>query len=240
MKTSFMQTALLAALVFGAARPAQAGDAAPVITVYAAASLREVVTDVAAELEKRSGVKVRAEFEASSSLARRIAAGAPADVFLSADEDWMNAVKPKERFDWVGNRLVCVALPGAKLNCINAGTLVLGGEQVPVGKYARAALKNIGAAPAKRIVEGANVRDVLRKISEGAGDAGVVYQTDAVLEPGVKVVSVFPQDSHPPIVAPAGLLTEAGRPFFAALRAEWARDLAVKRGFTFMGGGENK
>jgi molybdate transport system substrate-binding protein len=209
-----------------------AAEEGSTITVYAAASLREVIGDVAVEFEKRTGTKVRAEFEASSSLARRIQAGAPVDVFLSADKAWMDAVSPKVQFDWVRNRLVCVTLPDAKTDCAKATTLVLGGEQVPVGKYARAALKKSGALAGKRIIEGSNVRDVLRKVAQGAGEAGVVYQTDAIIEPNVKVASVFPENSHPPIVAPAGLLTDAGRGFYEALHTAWAGELAKKRGFS--------
>lgn len=202
------------------------------ITVFAASSLKEAVEGIAGEWTKRSGQAVRLQFEASSTLARQIEEGAPADLFLSAAPEWMDKVRPLGRADWLSNRLVLVVPREAgDADLKNLGSLALANEQVPAGRYARAALASLGAPLPERTLYGSNVRDVLSKVSQGGAQAGVVYATDAAIDPGVRVSFTFPPESHPKILYTAGLLTPAGRSFYQALKENWARDIARRQGF---------
>jgi molybdate transport system substrate-binding protein len=189
------------------------GGAEAPVRVLAASSLEETLTEAAAEWTKRGGRPVSLSFAASSTLARQIADGAGADVFISADAAWADAVKPAERFEWVGNRLVIVGDGDL------TGTVAMAGEEVPAGKLAAAALKRLGVTPT-RIVYGANVRDVLAKVREGAASSGFVYATDA---PGREL-----EERTRYVVA---RLTPAGAAFASALREPWAVAMATKRGF---------
>lgn len=209
---------------------------APVVTVTAASSLREAVEEIAAEWKRRGGGDATLRFEATSTLARQIAEGAPADVFLAADPAWLDRVMTLERRDWLSNRLVCVVpsgdgSPAGAFDLAKCRSLALAPEEVPVGRYARAAMRGIGVEPPARVIYGANVRDVLLKVAEQGAEAGIVYATDAAVEPRVRVATTFPGSSHPGIVYAAGVLTEAGRPFAAALREPWAWEIAERRGF---------
>jgi len=204
---------------------------APVV-VFAASSLKEVVLEVAAEWTRKSGVPTRTQFEASSTLGRQIQEGAPADVFITAAPEWLDNLKILERTDWLSNRLVCVVPKDAKdvdLKALKA--LSLANEQVPAGKYARAALAHLGIALPERTIYGSNVRDVLSKVSQGGAEAGIVYATDAAVDPGVRIAYTFPIESHPKILYVAGQLTPAGKTFFDVLREPWAREIAVRHGF---------
>jgi molybdate transport system substrate-binding protein len=202
------------------------------ITVFAAASLRETLTEIAQEWAKRGGSLPQLQFEATSTLARQIEEGAPADLFIPADEAWMDPAKPLERRDWLGNRLVCVVPKEAEdFDLKRVKRLALADEQVPAGKYAKAALAHFGIKPAESTIYGNNVRDVLSKVSQGGADAAIVYATDAAIDRAVRIAFAFPPDSHPKIIYPAGLLTERGRAFFNALREPWAFDIARRRGF---------
>jgi molybdate transport system substrate-binding protein len=201
------------------------------VTVFAASSLREAVTAIAHEWTRRTGRPHQLQFEASSTLARQIGEGASADVFISAAPEWIDQVHPKDRRDWLGNRLVCVAPKDVReFDLKSVKRLALANEQAPAGKYAKAALDHLGIKPAQPIF-GNNVRDVLSKVSQGGAEAGIVYATEAVIDPEVRVVFTFPEESHPVIVYPAGLLTDRGRAFFDALREPWALDLARLSGF---------
>jgi len=203
-------------------------------TVLAASSLREVLEEVAMEWTRRTGRRADLRFGATSTLARQIGEGAPCDVFLAAAPEWLDRVKTLERRAWLGNRLVCVVPAGAdasRFDLARVPGLALAPEEVPAGKYARAALAHLGVPLPSRVVYGANARDVLSKVVEGGAEAGIVYATDAAVEPRVRTALLFPRESHPPIVYAAGVLTEAGRPFAAALREEWALAAAARRGF---------
>lgn len=209
-----------------------AGKNGDVVVIFAASSLRECVTEIAAEWSRKSGRSHTQQFEATSTLARQIAEGAKADLFLTAAPEWLEKVETQDRFDWLGNRLVLVTRADARETGIrNLTSLALAGEQVPAGKYAAAALEHEGVKLPPRVVYGANVRDVLAKVKEGGVQAGVVYATDAQAEPGVKVAYVFPKNSHPAILYSAGLLNESGRAIFDAMREAWAIDIARKHGF---------
>jgi molybdate transport system substrate-binding protein len=200
--------------------------------VYAASSLTEPVEAFAREWTKRTGQVVRPQFEASSTLARQILEGAPADLFLSAAPEWLDRVHPKDRFDWVGNRLVVVVRKDAtEFHWESVESLALANEQVPAGKYARAALASLHVKLPERILYGANVRDVLSKVAQGGAMAGVVYATDAAIDPGVRIALTFPPESHPPILYSAGLLTPRGKALFDALREPWVLEVMRRHGF---------
>ena len=207
----------LAALALpGVARAAPSGP-----LVFAASSLTESMTAVGAAWAARGHPAPVFTFDASSRLARQIEAGAPADLFVSADLAWMDALAGKgllldgTRLDLLGNALV-VVVPAASTLRVGSPAdlarpevrrLALAGESVPAGAYARAALASAGAwdAVAARVVNGDHVRAVLGWVATGEADAGVVYATDARVEPRVRVAYVFPAASHPPIVYPAAV-----------------------------------
>jgi molybdate transport system substrate-binding protein len=204
---------------------------APVV-VFAASSLKEVVTEVAAEWTRRSGVPTRTQFEATSTLARQVREGAPADVFITAAPEWLDLLKIKDRVDWLSNRLVCVVPKDAKdVDLKTVKSLALANEQVPAGQYARAALAHLEIPIPERTIYGSNVRDVLSKVSQGGAEAGIVYATDAAVDPDVRVAFTFPPESHPRILYSTGLLTPAGKALYDALREAWALEIAVRHGF---------
>ncbi len=213
------------------ASPAGGPGEAPV-TIFAAASLKEAVTAIANEWSARAGRLHRLQFEATSTLARQIQEGAPADVFLSAAPEWLEKVKSLERFDWLSNRLVCVVRKEEReFDLKRVESLALANEQVPAGKYARAALAHLGIQIPERTIYGQNVRDVLSKVSEGGAQAGIVYATDAAIDPQVRVAYSFPAESHPKILYSVGLLRTEGKEFYDALREPWALEIARKHGF---------
>src|SRR5262245_29418743 len=206
-------------------RPAQA-QAKPLL-VFAAASLKNALDDVAAQYERETGKKVTISYGASPALAKQIEAAAPADLFISADLDWMdylqtrNLIKPETRGNLLGNRLVLVAPkdsqasirigPGFPLVELlgSGGRLAMADPKaVPAGKYGRAALESLGVwqAVEPRVAAAENVRAALALVSRGEAPLGIVYQTDAAADANVKIVGMFPEDTHPPIIYPAALL----------------------------------
>ncbi|MGH7162177.1 MAG: molybdate ABC transporter substrate-binding protein [Planctomycetota bacterium] len=202
-------------------------DAPATVTLFAASSLQEVASACAEEWSRRAGRPIRAQFGASSTLATQIAEGAEADLFVSADAAWADRVRPADRYEWFGNRLVVVVRKEAAFTTLaDAASLALGGEAVPVGKLAHAALDRLGVTP-KRVIYGANVRDVLAKVVEGAADAGIVYATDAAVAPEVRVAMELEERTRY-VVA---LLTPAGRDLFQSLREPWCLEIARQRGF---------
>ncbi|MHA6722528.1 molybdate ABC transporter substrate-binding protein [Sphingomonas sp. RS2018] len=250
----FSRLATLFAVVFlmGAAPP----PAAPV--VLAAASLQETMT-AAADAWARAGYpRPRVSFAASSALARQAMAGAPADLFVSADEAWMDAlaakgfVRPGTRADLLGNRLVLVA-PRTTRTAVHLGrggnlARVLGEGRlamadpaaVPAGRYGQAALERLGdwAAVAPRIVRAENVRAALALVERGAAPLGIVYATDARASQAVRVVAVFPAASHLPIRYPIAVLKQSTSPDAAPFRAFLLspRGRAIFRRFGFIAG----
>lgn len=226
--------ALLWILNVSAAPAAPAAGPAPV-TVYAAASLADVLNALGERYTRATGVAVRHSFAASSVLARQIEAGAPADLYVSADEEWMDylatraRIDPASRRDLVGNRLVFVAPAASTLNLsvdsrlglralLGTGRLALADpDSVPAGRYARAALQSLSlwGSVEDRLVRADNVRGALRFVAAGEAPLGLVYETDARIEPRVRIVGRIPESAHPPILYPAALLPGAG----AAARA---------------------
>lgn len=203
--------------------PAVAAEGGPV--VLAASSLTEALEQAGAAWAATGHPAPRFSFDASSKLAKQVEAGAPADLFLSADREWMDhldqrgLLEPATRVDLVGNGLA-VVLPAASARVVTTpGDLAqpevrrlgLAGENVPAGRYARASLKALGAweGVEDRVVSGDNVRTVLGWVAAGEVDAGLVYTTDARVEPGVRVALTLPAGSHPPIVYPAAVVKGA-------------------------------
>lgn len=245
------QFALACALIFGIAAPACAED----VVVFAASSLKTALDQVAAEFQAKTGHQVRISYAASNQLAKQIIDGAPADIFVSAAENWMDEVAKAgqvagdSRRDLFGNRLVLVASdPDAAAVEITQGfdlALLLGQDKlamamvdaVPAGQYGKAALENLGvwSSVAASVAQADNVRAALAFVARGEAPYGVVYASDAVAEPKVKVVGIFPDTSHGPIRYPAALLTTASDPadraFFDALSAPEARAIFTAQGF---------
>ncbi len=202
------------------------------VTIYAASSLKELVTELSDAWTVKTGQKARLQFEASSTLARQIAEGAPADVFITASPEWLDKLKVIERFDWLSNTLVVVVRKDVTAFDLKAvESLALANEQVPAGKYAKAALTHLGIVPPERTIYGSNVRDVLSKVSQGGAQAGIVYATDAAVDPEVRVAETFPPESHPKILYSVGVFTENGKGFASTLQDKAALEAAVKRGF---------
>jgi len=228
------------------------------ITAFAAASLKNALDDVNAAFTKNTGIKVVASYAATSALMKQIENGAPADVFASADVDWMEygarnkLIKDDTRIDLLGNRLVLIAPEDSKLGHVaiapgfdlaklaGDGRIVTGDVRaVPVGRYAKAALEKLGAwdAAAPKFAMTENVRAALTLVARGEAALGIVYATDAKAEPNVKVVGVFPETSHPPIVYPVALTMSAkadAAQYFAFLQSQTAKAVFEGYGFTFL------
>src|SRR4029078_11022567 len=191
------------------------------ITVFAAASLRNALDDANAAFTKATGIKVVSSYEASSALARQIEQGAPADVFISADLRWLDYVaerkliNPNTRVNLLGNKLVLIAPVDSKLGNVTIGQgfdiaklardgriAVADVKAVPAGLYAKAALEKLGAwrAAETKLAQAENVRAALSDVARGEAPLGIVYATDAKVEPGLKIVGAFPANSHSPIV----------------------------------------
>jgi molybdate transport system substrate-binding protein len=231
MRWGIALCALLVACSADKSTDARPQAARPVI-VYAASSLKELVTELGDAWTRKTGQEARLQFEASSTLARQIKEGAPADVFITAAPEWLDKLKLIDRFDWLSNRLVvAVRKDVATLDLKTVESLALASEQVPAGKYAKAALAHLGIQPPERTIHGSNVRDVLSKVSQGGAQAGIVYATDAAVDPDVRVAMSLPVESHPTILYSVGVITENGQGFAATLREPASVGEAVKRGF---------
>lgn len=223
------------------------------VTVFAAASLKTALDEVAEAWTEASGVPVILSYGGSPALARQIAEGAPADVFLSASEQWMDdlaaraLIRPGSRHDLLGNRLILVGSADAQPVTLDAGLdlagLLAGGKlsmafvaSVPAGQYGKEALENLGlwASVEAQVVQSDNVRAALKLVALGEAPYGVVYASDAVAEAGVAVVATFPDDSHRPIVYPAALTVTAGpqaEAFLQHLASAEARAVFAANGF---------
>ena len=228
------------------------------LTVFAAASMKNAVDDINAEYTKRTGVKVSASYAASSALAKQMENGAPADVFASADVEWMDYVAGKKlirddtRTNLLGNRLVLIAPKDSKIGNVTIGQgfdlAKLAGDgriatgdvrAVPVGKYAKAALEKLGSwqAAEPKFAMADNVRAALMLVGRGEAPLGIVYETDAKVEPNVKIVGHFPEDSHPAItypVAATATATPEATGYVQFLRSSATKTIFEKYGFTFL------
>jgi molybdate transport system substrate-binding protein len=192
--------------------------------------MKNALDDINAAFTKSTGIKVTASYAASSALMKQIEQGAPADVFASADLDWMDygsqkkVINDKTRINLLGNRLVLIAPKDSKLGNVTIGSgfnlaqLAGGGRiatgdvrAVPVGIYAKAALEKLGSwqAAAPKFAMTENVRAALTLVARGEAPLGIVYATDAIIEPRVKIIGVFPADSHPEIIYPVAATVTA-------------------------------
>jgi molybdate transport system substrate-binding protein len=248
--------ALLACLLFASAQPAMAQGS---ITVFAAASLKNALDDVNAAFSKASGTKVTASYGASSALAKQVNEGAPADVFISADIKWMDflaehkQIKPDTRVNLLGNKLVLIAPKDSRLDHVAIGQgfdiarlagdgriAVADVKAVPAGLYAKAALVKLGAwkAAEPKLAQAENVRATLAFVARGETPLGIVYETDAKIEPKVKIVGVFPATSYPPVTYPVAATADTAKAevpkYLAFLRTKQAKEIFEKYGFSVL------
>lgn len=247
---------LLAASTIGSAAASR-----PDFVVFAAASLKNALDEIAAQWQRESGKKAAISYAASNTLIKQIEQGAPADIFISADLDWMdygqqkNLIKPDTRSNLLGNRLVLVApkdsnisaniQPGFDLAALlKGGRLAMGNvDAVPAGKYGKAALEKLGAWDGikDKIAQAESVRAALLLVARGEAPLGIVYQTDAASDPTVKIVGTFPENTHPPIIYPIALTKESTSPdasaFLNFIRSPAARPIFERQGFTVLGPG---
>ena len=224
--------------------------------VFAAASLKTALDEINAQWHERTGKRTAISYAASSALAKQIEQGAPADLFISADEDWMDylaerkLIGPETRSDLVGNRLVLISSKGADLrvdivpgfpllSLLGQGRLAMANtEAVPAGKYGRAALEALGVweSVKGRIAQAENVRAALLLVSRGEAPLGIVYESDAVSDSNVARVGTFPENTHPRIAYPIAVTAGSTRPavyaFVNMLKTPEARAIFEKQGFT--------
>ena len=226
------------------------------VVVFAAASLTDAITAIAANYEKQTNIEIQTSFASSSTLAKQIENGAPADIFISADSKWMQYLKDKNALNdattanLLGNQLVLIAPAGKgyKLNAdqnVNfadafTGKICTGEtESVPVGIYAKQALKSLGwwESIKSRIVGTQDVRAALVNVERGECAAGIVYATDAKLSAKVQTVMVFPKSSYDAIVYPLSLSKNANpnaMPFYEYLKTDQAKAIFMQYGFHFL------
>ncbi len=253
MRKFWLVWLLTAACLVGAGT-ASAADDNPIL-VFDAASLTNVLDDLSKAFTAKTQLPVKSSPAASSALAKQIEAGAPADVFFSADLEWMDyleqrkLLKPGSRHNVVGNRLVLIApadsavaikiKPGVDFGpALGAqGKLATGDpDSVPVGKYAKTALEKLGVwdKVSGQIVRAENVRAALAFVARGEAPLGIVYETDALAEKKVRIVAVFPENTHPPITYPIAVTTHGGpaaQQFVDFVRSKPAGEIFKKYGF---------
>lgn len=249
----FAALAVAAATAFAA--PARAQEP---VTVFAAASLKESIEQVATAWKAAGGTDVRFSFAGSSALAKQIEEGAPADIFISADLKWMDhldqagRIKTESRFDLLSNRIVLVAPKDSELTTTIVPNFplatLLGDERlamanvdaVPAGTYGKAALETLGVweSVKDKVAQAENVRAALLLVSRREAPLGIVYETDARVDPSVKILDRFPEESHPAIIYPAALTTDGKNPaaadFLAYLRGADAHAIFAAAGFTVL------
>jgi molybdate transport system substrate-binding protein len=253
MKSTLRAWWLLSACLFGL--HSFAADPEKAITVFAAASLTNALQDLGDAFTKDTSIPVRFSFAASSALARQIENGSRADMFFSADLEWMdylqarNLIQPATRHDVLGNQLVLIAPLDSKISlkiephfalaaAVGKSRLATGDpDSVPAGRYAHEALANLGVwdEVAPRLVRADSVRSALAFVDRGEAALGIVYATDAMVDKNVRVVGMFPASSHTPIIYPVALTSGARgdvAKFLAYIRGP-AGDLAFRHyGFT--------
>jgi len=254
-RREWLGLAMATAVVPVTAARAQAGG----LVIFAAASLKNALDEIASGWAKDTGKPMpRISYAASSALAKQMEQGAPADLFISADLDWMDYVAKKDlikadtRVNLLGNKIVLIAPRDSKTTvevkqgfdlakALAGGKLAMGNvDAVPAGKYGKAALEKLGAwgGVKNNVAQAENVRAALLLVARGEAPFGIVYATDAAAEPNVKIVGSFPEDSHPPIIYPAAVTKEAksadAKPFLDYLKTIQARPAFEKQGFTVL------
>ena len=251
MKKTYQYCAILATSLFIHTH-AFAGNT---ITVYAAASLTNAVNELETLYEQKNKTEVKTSYAGSSTLAKQIEAGAPADVFMSADVQWMDylqnkqLVVPTDRINLLGNRLVVITPKDRpiKLKMDKSvdptkaiqGKLCTGDtKSVPVGKYAKQALSSLGwwEKLEPRLVETEDVRAALNFVARGECQVGIVYATDAAISKDVVVAGIFPENTHPPIIYPVGLIKKNADSvkFYKFLQSGQAKAVYKKYGFSVL------
>lgn len=255
---AFRRTILAAAFCAIGLAPAAAGE----ITVFAAASLKTALDAIERGFEAATGNAMTVSYGGSSALARQIEQGAPADIFISANPQWMDVlageglIDAESRFDLLGNVIVLVAHgaeaepvdiePGFDLaGMLGDGRLAMAMvEAVPAGIYGKAALTSLGVweEVAPKVAQTDDVRAALALVSLGEAPYGIVYATDAVADETVSVVGTFPARSHPPIIYPAAAVTASDNPIagelLAYLKGPEAREAFERQGFSVIGGSD--
>lgn len=227
------------------------------VVVFAAMSTKTALDDIRASWQARTGRKLTVSYGSAAALARQIEQGAPADIFISADLDWMRYLSerkltvPNSERPLLGNKLVLVAhrdwttpvqlVPGVDLaGLLGNGRLALCDSSVPVGKYAKASLEVLGAwrSVQSKLALAPDVRAAAVLVARGEAPLGIVYATDVAADPRLKIVSVFPSDSHPPIVYPIASLAGSTNPnastFMEFLGSADAQPFFERQGFTLL------
>lgn len=248
--------AALAGMGLTLAMPAAQAETA--VTLFAAASLKTALDALVAPLRATHGIALRCVYAASSALARQIEQGAPADLFWSADHDWMewcvarNLIRTDTQVDILGNTLVLIAPTTAALTTMpltkeaialarGAGRIATGETRsVPAGRYAKEALEHLRLWPdlAAHLAETDNVRAALLLTARGETPLGIVYASDAMAEPRVKIVATFPASSHKPIIYPLAMVrasrNTASTTVIRFMQTETARTLFATQGFSIL------
>jgi molybdate transport system substrate-binding protein len=259
-RRSWLALLAAAALTWSAGAHPAAAQGKDVV-VFAAASLKNALDEIAGQWQRETSKKVAISYAASNTLIKQIEQGAPADIFISADLDWIDygqqkgLIKPDTRSNLLGNRLVLIApkdsnvtaniQPGFDLAALlKGGRLAMGNvDAVPAGKYGKAALEKLGSwdSVKDKIAQAENVRAALLFVARGEAPLGIVYQTDAASDPTVKIVGTFPENTHPPIIYPIALTKESTNPdaqaFLNYLKSAAARPAFERQGFTVLGPG---
>jgi molybdate transport system substrate-binding protein len=238
----------LGILLLPAAAPADT------VTVFAAASLKDALDESAKAYQAKAGDRIVVSYAASSALAKQIEAGAPADLFISADLEWMNYLEQRRlirsdaRRNLLRNRLVLIApadskasvniAPGFPLAALlgNGRLAMANPDAVPAGKYGKASLEALGVWKdvQARVASAENVRAALVLVSRGEAPFGIVYRTDAAADPNVRVVGLFPENTHPPIIYPIAMTVggkSAAEGFLKWLSQPEAKAIFEKYGF---------
>jgi molybdate transport system substrate-binding protein len=245
---------VLVAATLSVAAHAQGRD----LLVFGAASLKNALDEANTGFQRDTGHKVVVSYGASSALAKQIEGGAPADVFISADLDWMDYVaehkliKPETRFNLLGNKLVLIAAADSNISlpivpnlplaqALGNGRLAMADPAaVPAGKYGKAALEALGVWPSvsSKIAPAQDVRAALLFVSRGEALLGIVYQTDAAADKGVKIVGTFPESTHPPIIYPLAVTATSANPeataYIQYLKSPAAKPAFEKQGFVLL------
>ncbi|KFK95099.1 MULTISPECIES: molybdate ABC transporter substrate-binding protein [unclassified Serratia (in: enterobacteria)] len=242
------------ALLFGLAAQASAAEK---VTVFAAASLTNALEEIATQYQHGKDVQVVASFASSSTLARQIEQGAPADLFISADQQWMDYLIDKQqmvqdtRYTLLGNELVLIAAKATRqghidiskttdwASLLNGGRLAVGDpDHVPAGLYAKEALQNLGAWAVlePKLARANNVRSAMALVEREEAPLGIVYASDAVASEKVKVVGTFPASSHKPVEYPMAIVKDRQNPsvsaFYRYLQGPEAAAIFQRYGFT--------
>ena len=233
------------------------------LTVFAAASLKNALDAINTACEAEVGEKASISYAASSALAKQIEAGAPADIFMSADRDWMkylsdkNLTKKDSETELLGNSIVLIAPSGSPVqleigpdfdlaSALGDGKLAMANvDSVPAGKYGKASLETLGVwkSVEGKVAQAENVRAALALVSIGEAPLGIVYKTDAAADPKVKVVGTFPESSHPAIIYPVAQTAQsrsgAAPEFLDCLKSSTAKAIFEAQGFTVLAGPSN-